>query len=31
LNSFSRAFMQWESQTPNRWRSRRVTARQENR
>lgn len=31
LNSFSRAFMQWESQTPNRWRHQRMAGRQENR
>ncbi|CAI1529136.1 transcriptional activator FtrA [Serratia quinivorans] len=31
LNSFSRAFMQWEAQTPNRWRSQRLTGPRENR
>ncbi|CUW07994.1 HTH-type transcriptional regulator VirS [Serratia grimesii] len=31
LNSFSRAFMQWEEQTPNRWRTQRVAGAKENR
>ncbi|CAI1568101.1 Urease operon transcriptional activator [Serratia entomophila] len=31
MNSFSRAFMQWESQTPNRWRTQRSMGKQENR
>lgn len=31
LNSFSRAFMQWEAQTPNRWRNQRLTGPRENR
>jgi AraC-like DNA-binding protein len=30
LNSFSRAFMQWEAQTPNRWRSQRLGGPREN-
>ncbi len=30
LNSFSRAFMQWEAQTPNRWRSQRLNDSREN-
>ncbi|WP_413514620.1 AraC family transcriptional regulator [Serratia proteamaculans] len=31
LNSFSRAFIQWEAQTPNRWRSQRLASPRENR